>query len=180
MTRKLHWSVPLAMLLAFAGLFVMQQSRWLGILMIFGGVAVPVVVLWLSMQAVSPAPGPVIKKERKAMPPVRSPGSSRRNVDRNKLGILRYTLHQANLDSNAPVFETGDHKIITVRDILVEMIDLAEAHGRSIEALARDIVAMYPRIFEHADLAFRQYPDEEAAKTYIARKAMADVRGTMD
>jgi hypothetical protein len=106
--------------------------------------------------------------------------SSHRSVDRNKLGILRYTLHQANLDSNAPVFETDDHKIITVRDILVEMIDLAEAHGRSTEALAKDIVAMYPRIFEHARLAPQQYPDEESAKIYIARKAMADIRGTMD
>jgi hypothetical protein len=165
------------MLLGLAGLFVISKLLWLGVFMVLLGVVVPIVALWLSRQAASSAPGPAIHKERKAAPTISAP---HRNVDRNKLGVLRYTLHQANLDSNAPVFETGDHKIITVRDILVEMIDIAEAHDRPIGALAKDIVAMYPRIFENAKLALRQYPDEELAKTYIARKAMTDIQGKLE
>ncbi len=101
-------------------------------------------------------------------------------MDRNKLGILRYTLHQANLDSNAPVFQTAPDKAVTVRDILVEMIDIAESYGKPIEALAKDIVAMYPKIFDNVDLALRQYPDGELAKTYIARKAMTDAGWKLD
>jgi len=46
------------------------------------------------------------------------------------------------------------------------MSDPAEAHGRPVEALAKDIVAMYP--------------DEELAKTYIARKAMIDLQWKLD
>jgi hypothetical protein len=48
------------------------------------------------------------------------------------------------------------------------------------EALARNIVAMYSRIFEDVNLALRQYPDEELAKTYIARKAMTDLQWKLD
>ncbi len=55
------------------------------------------------------------------------------------------------------------------------MIDIAETRGRSVDELAEDIVAMYPRIFENVEAAIQQYSDEEAAKNYIARKAMSDI-----
>jgi len=50
----------------------------------------------------------------------------------------------------------------------------------AVEALASDIVATYPRIFEDVNLALRQYPDEDLAKTYIARKAMTDLQWKLD
>jgi hypothetical protein len=43
-----------------------------------------------------------------------------------------------------------------------------------------DIPTIYPRIFDHAALALRQYPDEELAKTYIARKAMKGLGWKLD
>ena len=177
MRRNLHWSVQLAVLLGFIGLFVMSLSFWLGAMMILVGLAVPIVALRQSKQAAPSTSKPKTGKEPRTAFPANSP---HRKVDRNKLGVLRYTLHQANLDSNASVFETGENKAVTVRDILVEMIDIADAHGRPVEALAKDIVAMYPRIFDNASLALRQYPDEELAKTYIARKAMTDVQWKLD
>lgn len=172
MSRKLHWSVPLSVLLGLIGLFVMSLSFWVGAVLVLIGLVVPMVVLWRSRNTAPVTPRPKINKARKTTV---SSGSPQRQVDRNKLGVLRYTLHQAGLDSNAPVFETGDYKIITVRDVLVEMIDVAEAQGRSVEELARDIVAMYPRIFENVDLALQQYSDEESAKAYIARRTMTDL-----
>jgi len=48
------------------------------------------------------------------------------------------------------------------------------------EALASDIVATYPRIFEDVNLALRQYSDEDLAKTYSARKAMTDAKWKLD
>ncbi len=173
MHRNIHWSVQLAVLLGLIGLFVTQVSFWLGALMILIGLVVPIVVLRQSrMIASSPSkPKSTFKTQRQTVLPERP---AHRSVDRRKLGVLRYTLHQANLDSNAPVFHTGEDQAVTVSDILVEMILIADAQGKPIEDLARDIVAMYPRIFSHAPLALRQYPDEELAKTYIARKAMTD------
>jgi len=182
----MHWSVQLAVLMGLIGLFVTSLSPWLGVLLILVGLVVPVVVL---RQAKSPrpsAPRPersqskrttsfTPRSERKKEPsPVIPVSPPPRSVDRNKLGVLRYTLHQANLDSNAPLFQAGEGKPITVRDILLEMIDIADALGRPIEALARDIVALYPRIFDHIDDALRRYSDETSAKTYIARKTMTD------
>ncbi len=177
MRRNVHWSVQLAVLLGLIGLFVTSLSFWLGVLMILVGLAVPIVALRQSRGAVRSLPRHKPGAERKPAVPVSPPPHS---VDRNKLGILRYTLHQANLDSNAPVFETAPDKAVTVRDILLEMIDIAESYGKPIEALAKDIVAMYPRIFDNVDLALRQYPDGELAKTYIARKAMTDAGWKLD
>ncbi len=177
MRRNLHWSVQLAILLGLVGLFVASISFWLGVAMILVGLAVPVVALRQSRGAVHSLPRHKPGTERRAAVPVSPPPHG---VDRNKLGILRYTLHQANLDSNAPVFETAPDKSVTVRDILVEMIDIAESYGKPIEALAKDIVAMYPKIFDNVDLALRQYPDGELAKTYIARKTMTDAGWKLD
>jgi len=184
MRRNLHWSVQLAVLLGLIGLFVLRVSFWLGVLMILVGLVVPIVALQQSRKTTTSSPPkpkikPIAKPERQAVSPQRS-APARRSVDRRKLGVLRYTLHQANLDSNAPVFETGKDTAVTVSDILAEMIDIAEAHGRPVEALAKDIVAMYPRIFDNVNLALRQYPDEELAKTYIARKAMTDLKWKLD
>ncbi len=177
MRRNVHWSVQLAILLGLVGLFVASLSFWLGVAMILVGLAVPIVALRQSRQPVRSLPRRKPGTERRAAVPVSPPPHS---VDRNKLGILRYTLHQANLDSSAPVFQTAPDKAVTVRDILVEMIDIAESYGKPIEALARDIVAMYPKIFDNVDLALRQYPDGELAKTYIARKAMTDAGWKLD
>ncbi len=177
MRRNLHWSVQLAILLGLVGLFVTSISFWLGVAMILVGLAVPVVALRQSRQLVRSLHRHKPGAERKPAVPVSPPSHS---VDRNKLGILRYTLHQANLDSNAPVFEAAPDKAVTVRDILVEMIDIAESYGKPIEALAKDIVAMYPKIFDNVDLALRQYPDGELAKTCIARKAMTDAGWKLD
>lgn len=174
MRRNLHWSVQLALLLGLVGLFVMSVSFWLGALMVLVGLVVAIVALQGSRKTAPPSsnPQPVLKPERRTVSS-QAPAPAR-PVDRRKLGVLRYILHQANLDSHAPVWKTGEQRAITVSDILAEMIDIAETHGRSVEELARDIVEMYPRIFDHARLAFRQYPDEKLAKTYIARKAMTD------
>lgn len=186
MRRDLHWSVQLAVLLGLIGLFVLRVSFWLGVLMILVGLVVPIVALQQSRKTItSSLPKPktkaIVKTERKAVSPQRpAPAPAHRSVDRRKLGVLRYTLHQANLDSNAPVFETGENTAVTVSDILAEMIDIAETYGRPVEALAKDIVAMYPRIFDNVNLALRQYPDEELAKTYIARKAMTDLQWKLD
>ncbi len=185
MRRNIHWSVQLAILLGLVGLFVTSISFWVGVAMILVGLAVPIVALRQSnRQPVRSLPrrGPDTKREvaapeRREAVLVSPPPHS---VDRNKLGILRYTLHQANLDSSVPVFETGPGKAVTVRDILVEMIDIAESYGKPVEALARDIVAMYPKIFDNVDLALRQYPDPALAKTYIARKAMTDAGWKLD
>ena len=171
MRRNLHWSVQLAVLLGLVGLFVMSVSFWLGVVMILVGLAVPIALLRQSGQPARWLPKPRTDKGHRSASPHSSPD---RKVDRNKLGALRYILHQANLDSNAPVFQTSRDKAVTVRDILVEMIAIADAHGRPIEELAKAIVAMYPRIFDNANLVLRQYPDEELAKYYIARKAMTD------
>lgn len=172
MSRRLHWSVPLAVLLGLVGLFVMSLSFGLGVVLVLIGLVVPVVVLWQSKRTAPATQEPRINKARKTAVPS---GSPQHQVDRNKLGMLRYTLHRAGLDSNAPVFETRDHKVVTVRDILVEMIDIADAQGRPVEELAGDIVAIYPRIFENVDAALQQSADEASAKAYIARKAMADL-----
>ncbi|HSB02866.1 MAG TPA: hypothetical protein VLE49_19615 [Anaerolineales bacterium] len=177
MRRNLHWSVQLAVLLGLMGLFVMSLSLWLGILMILVGLIVPIVALRQSRQPARSMPKPQANQVRTTAFPGSPP---HRQVDRNKLGVLRYTLHQANLDSNAPVFHISEGKAVTVRDILVEMIAIADAHGRSIEELAKDIVAMYPRIFDNVNLALRQYPDEELAKTYIAHKAMTGAGWKLD
>jgi hypothetical protein len=181
MRRNLHWSVQLAVLLGLIGLFVTQVSFWLGVLMILVALVVPVLALrGFKIKTPSPPrPKPVRirRTERTTAPPERPTG---RSVDRRKLGVLRYTLHQANLDSHAPVFHKGGETTITVSDILVEMIALAEAHGRSVDELAQDIVQMYPRIFENAGMAFRQYPDEELAKSYIARKTLTDAQWKLD
>ena len=184
MRRNLHWSVPLALLASLVGLFILHFSSW-GAFLILGGLVVAMLVLWQSRKTTAPAitaEKPVTRTVRKPAAPNRPSlrQAAHHPVDRQKLGVLRYTLHQANLDSNAPVFETDDHKIVAVHDILVEMIDIAGAHGRSVDELARDIVAMYPRIFTHAALALRQYPDEELAKAYIARKAMSDLHWEID
>ncbi len=184
MRRNVHWSVQLAILLGLVGLFVASISLWLGVLMILVGLAVPIVALRQSRQPAASLPRRKpdterknVVSERKAAVPVSPPP---RSVDRNKLGVLRYTLHQANLDSNASVFETGPGEAVTVRDILVEMLDIAESYGKPVEALAKDIVAMYPKIFDNVALALRQYPDPALAKTYIARKAMTDAGWKLD
>ncbi len=178
MLRNLPWwvrlAVQLAILLELAGLIVTRSSLWLGIAIILIGLVVPLAALLLSRKAAPPIQKLKESKVRTERAPAASHEPIRHQVDRQKLGLLRYTLHQANLDSNATVFETDDHKIVTVRDILVEMIDIAETYDRSVDELAKDIVAMYPKIFDNAPLALRQYPDEELAKTYIARKVMTD------
>ncbi len=181
MRRNLHWSVYLFMLLGMTGVFVMSLLPWLGVLMILFGLAVPIVVLLrsrkkfaLPVQRSVSRTARTAQMDRAARTTAAPEEPVYHRVDRKKLGVLRYTLHQANLDSNATVFETKDHKIATVSDILVEMIDIAETYGRSVEELAKDILAMYPKIFDNAALALRQYPDEALAKTYIARKAMTD------
>ncbi|MGB8982136.1 MAG: hypothetical protein WCC12_09685 [Anaerolineales bacterium] len=171
MSRNMHWSVQLAVLLGLIGLFVTSLSPWLGVLLILVGLVVPVVVLRQAKKPRPSTPRPKISQEPRDVSPRSLPA---RRVDRDKLGVLRYTLHQANLDSNAPLFQAGGGKPVTVRDILLEMIDIADALGRPIEALARDIVALYPHIFDHIDDALRRYSDADSAKTYIARKAMTD------
>ncbi len=192
MKNNLHWSVPLFIIVGIIGLLVISQVLWLGTVMVLLGLSVPIGVLWWTNRMKESAPRPrvpdprtqprpaqpaqqpipPVKTERRPAEPVRPP---RRPVDRGKLGVLRYTLHQAGLDSNAPVLEADEDRTITVRDILAEMIDIAETRGRSVDELAEDIVAMYPRIFENVEAAIQQYSDEEAAKNYIARKAMSDV-----
>lgn len=176
MRRNLHWSVQLAVLLGLIGLFVTQVSFWLGVLMILVGLAVPVLALQQTRKNTSPAPSKpktIFRPERKTASPQAPARPAHRSVDRRKLGVLRFTLHRAGLDSNAPVFHTSEDKAVTVSDILVEMIAIADTLGRPVEELAVDIATIYPRIFDHAPLALRQYPDEELAKAYIARKAMA-------
>ncbi len=177
MRRNLHWSVPLAILLGFAGLFVTKISFWLGALMILIGLVVSVMALRGSLTTTLWVPKPRARTQRILTTPEHPVHSG---IDRQKLGVLRYTLHQANLDSSAPVFETRNKKIVTVRDVLVEMIGIAEAHGHSVEELAYDIVAMYPRIFGHVQSALRQYPDGARAKAYIARQAMTDLHWNVD
>jgi hypothetical protein len=196
MRRNLHWSVQLAVLLGLIGLFVTQVSFWLGVLMILVGLAVPILAFQqsrtksgsspslpfgdlLRRSAPSSAkPKAVIKTNRKAASP--QPGPAHRSIDRRKLGVLRFTLHQAGLDSNAPVFHTSEDKAVTVSDILVEMIAISDSLGRPIEELAVDIATIYPRIFDHTPLALRQYPDEDLAKAYIARKAMTGLGWKLD
>jgi hypothetical protein len=181
MRRNLHWSVKLAVLLGLSGVFVTQVSFWLGVLMILIGLVVPVLALRGGGLTI-PAPRrskAIVEPEHKPAFAVH-PKQAHHGVDRRKLGVLRYTLHQANLDSHAPVFRKGEETAVVVSDILVEMIALVEAHGRSVDELARDVVQMYPRIFENAELAFRQYPDEELAKSYIARKTLTDAQWTLD
>ncbi len=177
MRKNLHWSVQLAVLVGLVGLFVIRLSLWLGVFMILAGLIVPILALLRSRKTNLPAQKPKSRAVRATAAPEEP---VYHKVDRQKLGVLRYTLHQANLDSNATVFETDDHKVVRVSDILVEMIDIAETYGRSVDELAKDIVAMYPKIFDNATLAFRQYPDETLAKTYIARKAMTDARWKLD
>ncbi len=179
MRRNVHWLVQLAVLVGLVGLFVMGYSFWPGAFMILVGLAIPIVALLLrSRKTALPIQKPGERPVRTAAAPEERLPSHK--VDHQKLGVLRYTLHQANLDSNATVFETEDHKIVRVSDILVEMIDIAETYGRSVDELARDIVTMYPKIFDNATLALRQYPDERLAKTYIARKAMTDAHWKLD
>jgi hypothetical protein len=190
MRRNLHWSVQLAVLLGLIGLFVTQVSFWLGVLMILVGLAVPILALRQAGRGDGsfpslrfgdalrrPRPSPA-KTDRKAASPQQGP--AHRSIDRRKLGVLRFTLHQAGLDSNAPVFHTSEDRAVTVSDILVEMIAITDALGRPIEELAVDIATIYPRIFDHAPLALRQYPDENLAKAYIARKAMSALGWKLD
>jgi hypothetical protein len=187
MRRNLHWSVQLAVLLGLIGLFVVRVSFWLGVLMILIGLVVPIVALQQSRRPggqvsarssrSSAKPRMAVKAGREAAP---AQGTAHRSVDRRKLGVLRFTLHQAGLDSNAPVFHTSEDKVVRVSDILVEMIAIADALGRPIEELALDLPTIYPRIFDDAALALRQYPDEELAKTYIARKAMKGLGWKLD
>ncbi len=180
MRKNLHWSVQLAGVLALIGVLVLKLSFWLGASLILAGLvglAVSIVTLRQSQKTTLRAQNPKSRAVRTAAA-LEEPVQHK--VDRQKLGMLRYTLHQANLDSHASVFETDEHKTVTVSDILVEMIDIAETYGRSVEELAKDIVAIYPKIFDNAILALRQYPDEALAKTYIARKSMTDAHWKLD
>ncbi len=177
MRKNLHWSVQLAGVLALIGVLVLKLSFWLGASLILVGLAVSIVALRQSRKTTLRAQKPKSGAVRATAAPEEP---VHHTIDHQKLGLLRYTLHQANLDSHASVFETDEHKVVTVSDILVEMIDIAETYGRSVEELAKDIVAIYPKIFDNVPLALRQYPDEALAKTYIARKAMTDVHWKLD
>jgi len=101
-------------------------------------------------------------------------------VDRKKMGVLLYTLNQTGLDTNVPVFFGPHDHPYTVRHILEEVLRIAEREGQPVEALAKDIVAIYPKMWDAVEEAISQFTDAEEICTFVAHKAMIDVQWKFD
>ena len=84
--------------------------------------------------------------------------------------------------SRAPVLMDDDVKtVLTIHDVLVEIINIAEAHRLPPEGLAKSIAEIHLKIYSNVVAAIREYPHDLELLTYwLAGKSLKDVRKELD
>ena len=102
--------------------------------------------------------------------------------NKQTMTMLQRELHKAHLPSRAPVLLDDDSRpVLTVHDVLIEIINISEAHKLPLEELAKSIAQIHPRIFENVEAAIREYPHDLGLLTYwLANRALVDVRKELD
>lgn len=80
--------------------------------------------------------------------------------------------------SRAPVLMDDDVKtVLTIHDVLVEIINIAEAHRLPPEELAKSIAEIHLKIYSNVVAAIREYPHDLDLLTYLLTgKSLKDVR----
>jgi hypothetical protein len=171
--------IQLGGILGFIGLFVMGANTWLGIGMILAAAAI------IALSILTPNVPGMDKVERRS--PQRKPSRVTHATERTEpvnpksLSLLKRTLYQANLDPRAAVLTDNNKTILTVQDVLVKMIPIADAERLPIPELAKDITKIYGRIFDSTEQGLRQYPgDTDRLASWLANRALKDVRKELE
>jgi hypothetical protein len=160
------------------GLFVMGANTWAGIAVILVGAAIVALSFLTPMSMIEKVISPPAHRQRQVTNPLKQAAS----VNPKGLSLLKRTLYQANLDPRASVLVGNNNQVIlTMQDILVKMIQTADAHGLTIPELAKDITRIYPRIFGNSEQASARYPrDKDRIAGWLAERALKDVRKELD
>ena len=171
-------AIQIGATIGIIGLFVMGANTWAGIAVVLVGAAIVGLSFWTpgnTSEEVVHSP----RQNRRQVTNSREHGSS---LNPRSLSLLKRTLYQANLDPRAPVL-TGDNNkvLLTVQEILVKMVEIAETHGIATPELAKDITKIYPRIFDHIEQARARYPaDPDRLALWLADRSLKDVRKELE
>ena len=162
--------IQLGGILGIIGLFVMGTNTWLGVGLVLVATAIVALSVWKPNIPASPRVR--AQARRKAAPPAEKVAQ----VTPRGLSLLKRTLYQANLDPRAAVVIDNGKTLLNVQDILVKLIQIAEAQGLSMPDLAKDIAQIYKGIFDNVGRAVAQYPgDADRLALWLANRALKDV-----
>lgn len=168
-------AIQLGGILGMIGLFVMGKNSWVGIGLILAGATI--VTLSIRKPSIPVRPRVRAQIPRRVTPSVEKTASA----TSKGLSLLKRTLYQANLDPRAAVLVDNGKMLLNVQDILVKLIQVADAEGLSMPELAKDIRTIYGGIFDNVGRAVAQYPgDTDRLALWLANRALKDVHKKLE
>jgi hypothetical protein len=182
-------SMPLMLggTIGIIGLIAMGASTTVGVLMCLLGLGIALWPKLIQLRSQRQTPQAAIpqqtviavpqQKQREMEQFIGKQGSSEKI-----LSLLKRTLYQANLDPRKPVL-VGDNNetILSVHEVLDEIVTIAEAHKLPPSELAGAITKVYDRIFENVEAAIAAYPgDLDYLTIWLANRSLKDVRKELE